>query len=268
MKGVTLGICPDATLVDISHDIPAHDVLAGAFELAAAYRYFPPGTDLPGRRRSRRRLGAPRPRRRGRRLPVRGAGQRRADRVVLDEQPPQRVVELDRAALRACRPSAATFEGRDRFAPAAAWLAARVAESPRSGRPAGPIDRLEIPQPARRRRIDIGRPGAARSIASAISITNIDRATFDTVSGARARDPASVRTRWRGSSRPTPTPSPGESLRALRQHRPSRGRGQRRAAPPTSLADRGAARPCTSPAARDSIHALIRLTRTRRARAT
>jgi len=28
MKGVILGICPDATLVDITHDIPPHDVTA------------------------------------------------------------------------------------------------------------------------------------------------------------------------------------------------------------------------------------------------
>src|ERR1700750_651257 len=44
MKGVALGICPDAALVDISHDIPAHDILTGALELAAAYRSFPDGT--------------------------------------------------------------------------------------------------------------------------------------------------------------------------------------------------------------------------------
>src|SRR3954471_20650025 len=44
MKGVALGICPDATLVDISHDLPVHDVLSGALELSAAYRYFPGGT--------------------------------------------------------------------------------------------------------------------------------------------------------------------------------------------------------------------------------
>ena len=44
MKGVVLGICPDVTLVDISHEVPAHDILAGALELAASYRYFPPGT--------------------------------------------------------------------------------------------------------------------------------------------------------------------------------------------------------------------------------
>src|SRR5205807_545975 len=44
MKGVALGICPDVTFVDITHDIPAHDVLAGALELAASYKFFPPGT--------------------------------------------------------------------------------------------------------------------------------------------------------------------------------------------------------------------------------
>src|SRR5258707_11481870 len=44
MKGVVLGICPEATLVDISHDVSPHDVLGAALELSAAYRYFPSGT--------------------------------------------------------------------------------------------------------------------------------------------------------------------------------------------------------------------------------
>ena len=44
MKGVILGICPEAALVDITHDIPPPDVLTGALELAASYRYFPAGT--------------------------------------------------------------------------------------------------------------------------------------------------------------------------------------------------------------------------------
>src|SRR5918994_2731324 len=44
LKAVVLGVCPDATLVDIGHDIPAHDVFAGAMELAACYRYFPAAT--------------------------------------------------------------------------------------------------------------------------------------------------------------------------------------------------------------------------------
>jgi S-adenosylmethionine hydrolase len=44
MKGVILGLCPRARLVDISHEVPAHDVLAGAFVLAQAAPYFPPDT--------------------------------------------------------------------------------------------------------------------------------------------------------------------------------------------------------------------------------
>ncbi len=44
MKGVLLGVCPGVRIVDISHDVPAHDVLAGAFVLAQAAPYFPPET--------------------------------------------------------------------------------------------------------------------------------------------------------------------------------------------------------------------------------
>ena len=49
MKGVVLGICPDATLVDISHDVPPHDLQFAALELAAAYSFYivsysPPAT--------------------------------------------------------------------------------------------------------------------------------------------------------------------------------------------------------------------------------
>jgi hypothetical protein len=44
MKGVALGICPSATLIDISHDIPAHDIPHGAFVLGVSSGYFPVGT--------------------------------------------------------------------------------------------------------------------------------------------------------------------------------------------------------------------------------
>ena len=44
MKGVILGICPDAVLVDITHDVPVHDVLTAGLELSAVYRLFPAGT--------------------------------------------------------------------------------------------------------------------------------------------------------------------------------------------------------------------------------
>ena len=44
MKGVILGICPEAVIVDISHDIPPFQVAAGAYTLAQAAPAFPPGT--------------------------------------------------------------------------------------------------------------------------------------------------------------------------------------------------------------------------------
>ncbi len=44
MKGVILGINPEARIVDITHQIPPHDTAAAAWTLAAAYPYFPRGT--------------------------------------------------------------------------------------------------------------------------------------------------------------------------------------------------------------------------------
>ena len=44
MKGVILGINPQASIVDITHEIPAGDIRAAAFALLAAYRCFPRGT--------------------------------------------------------------------------------------------------------------------------------------------------------------------------------------------------------------------------------
>ena len=124
MKGVILGICPDATLVDISHDLPPHDVLAGTIELGASYAYFPAGTIFlvvvdPGVGSARRGIAA-------------DVGAYRfvapdngVLSAVVDEHPPRRVVEL--SDRRYARPTVSrTFEGRDRFAPAAAWLARGV----------------------------------------------------------------------------------------------------------------------------------------------
>jgi S-adenosyl-L-methionine hydrolase (adenosine-forming) len=145
MKGVMLGICPDVTLVDITHDIPAHDVLEGALQLAAACRYFPAGTIFlaivdPGVGSSRRGVAVE-------------AGDYRfiaPDNGVLTgvlrEMPPRKAVEL--SERRYARPTVSrTFEGRDRFAPAAAWLAKGI-QLPALGRPAGELVRLEIPQPS------------------------------------------------------------------------------------------------------------------------
>src|SRR5215813_10364573 len=43
MKGVILGIAPGTPIVDISHQIRPQDVAEGAYALAQAYHYFPPG---------------------------------------------------------------------------------------------------------------------------------------------------------------------------------------------------------------------------------
>ena len=44
MKGVILSLRPDAVLVDLTHEVPPQDIVAGAFLLAEATPYFPPGT--------------------------------------------------------------------------------------------------------------------------------------------------------------------------------------------------------------------------------
>src|SRR6185437_3389964 len=44
MKGVILGICPDAELIDITHDIAPYAIAEGAYTLAQAWRCFPKGT--------------------------------------------------------------------------------------------------------------------------------------------------------------------------------------------------------------------------------
>lgn len=44
MKGVILAINPQATIVDISHNIPHTDIRAGAFALYSVVPYFPNGT--------------------------------------------------------------------------------------------------------------------------------------------------------------------------------------------------------------------------------
>jgi S-adenosylmethionine hydrolase len=44
MKGVILSVNPAARIVDITHEIAAHDIEAGAFTLMGAYRTFPAAT--------------------------------------------------------------------------------------------------------------------------------------------------------------------------------------------------------------------------------
>lgn len=44
MKGAILSVNPEARIIDITHEIPPHDIRAGAFTLHNSYRTFPPLT--------------------------------------------------------------------------------------------------------------------------------------------------------------------------------------------------------------------------------
>lgn len=44
LKGAILRECPDVQVVDITHSIPSHDIVRGAFVLRNAYPHFPAGT--------------------------------------------------------------------------------------------------------------------------------------------------------------------------------------------------------------------------------
>lgn len=179
MKGVILGICPDATLVDISHDVPPHDVLDGSLQLAASYRYFPVGTIFvavvdPGVGSGRKGLAA-------------DIGDYRIVcpdngllTAVAREAQPKKVVEL--TERRYARPTVSrTFEGRDRFAPAAAWLAKGI-QLPALGRAVPDFQRLDFPQPAVEESVIRG--AVLRIDRFGNLVTNIDRKTFEKHGGA------------------------------------------------------------------------------------
>src|SRR5262249_8413698 len=44
VKGVILTINPEAQILDLTHDVAAQDIEAGAFTLGACYHYFPART--------------------------------------------------------------------------------------------------------------------------------------------------------------------------------------------------------------------------------
>lgn len=145
MKGVLLGLCR-ATIVDITHDVPRHDVVRGAYLLAGVARACAAGTVHlavidPGVGTARQPLAI-------------GSGGQffvGPDNGLL--MPAARALGVPRAfaidaAAFARRPLSATFHGRDLFAPAAAALAlglpiervGREAQPPME-LPAAPLER-------------------------------------------------------------------------------------------------------------------------------
>ena len=174
MKGVVLGICPEVTLVDLSHGISPHNVRSGALELAAAYRYFPAGTIFlavvdPGVGSERRAMAA-----------EAGGFQFLApDNGILthvfQQTPPERVVEV--TEQRYARSTVShTFEGRDRFAPAAAWLATGV-DLARLGSPLASWQMLAVPSVAIHDDHLVGEVVRVDHFGN--MVTNVDRTTFE-----------------------------------------------------------------------------------------
>lgn len=124
IKGVILQLCPEAKIVDISHDVPTYDVKYGAFLLFQASSYFPEGTIHmavvdPGVGTTRRRIIV-----QGRRSfyvgPDNGVLSLAAEREGI-----VRTVEVREKKFMLPQVSN-TFEGRDVFAPISAYLAKGV----------------------------------------------------------------------------------------------------------------------------------------------
>ena len=121
MKGVILGLCPEATLVDICHEIHPQAVRQAAYVLSTAIPYFPLGTVHlvvvdPGVGSQRRPIVV----QSGRALYV--APDNGVLSLGLRQDPAHLAIHLIEPAYRLSQISA-TFHGRDIFAPAAAHLA-------------------------------------------------------------------------------------------------------------------------------------------------
>lgn len=124
MKGVIMGICPSAKIVDLTHGIGPQDIVAGAVAWADAWRYFPPGTVHvgvvdPGVGTNRRAIAAE----------IDDAVFICPDNglitLVAAGGNVRRVVRIENPAY--VRPALSrTFHGRDVFAPAAAHVAGGV----------------------------------------------------------------------------------------------------------------------------------------------
>ena len=145
MKGVILSINPQAVITDITHEIPAQDVAAGAFTLLAAYDTFPAGTIHvavvdPGVGSQRRAI-------------VVSAGDylfvgpdNGIFTYIYDRDPSNQTFQIaDETYFR--QPVSNTFHGRDIFAPVAAALSTGVDPSFLGPRVSDPIRLLKSAEP-------------------------------------------------------------------------------------------------------------------------
>jgi S-adenosylmethionine hydrolase len=151
MKGVILGRCPQAVIVDVSHGVPRHDVRTAAFMLASAAPAFPEGTIhaavVDPQVGSQRRILAAEAGgfiylapdnslltvvTHGGLLQASGAG-------------PVRIISVENGSFFRTEVSS-TFHGRDIFAPVAAAIAGG-AKIDDLGPPVADIERFDLPMP-------------------------------------------------------------------------------------------------------------------------
>ncbi len=145
MKGVILGLAPDAVLVDVSHQVPPQDVLHAALLLEGILPCFPPQTIHlvvvdPGVGTERRPIAI------GTEQGLFVGPDNGVLTPALDLPGEKTVVHLTESRFFR-HPVSPTFHGRDLFAPVAAHLARGVPLEALGPRIADPI-RLDLPRPA------------------------------------------------------------------------------------------------------------------------
>ena len=158
MKGVALGINPDLSFIDLTHQVSPQDIAQGAFVLGVSYRYFPPDAIHvavvdPGVGTKRRPILL-KTNHGSFVAPDNGLLSRVLSEYLAEPPSSPGMVELP-ATVRAVHltnpeywlhPVSSTFHGRDIFTPVAAHLSLGVA--PESlGEPAGQLAWLPLPKP-------------------------------------------------------------------------------------------------------------------------
>jgi len=190
MKGVLLQQLPAARLIDITHEIPRHDVLSAAFVLKEVFPYFPSGTIHlavvdPG-------VGTAR-----RKIILKTAGQLfvAPDNGILSyilQEKDCRTYAVENTPLFPFEKSA-TFAGRDHFAPITALLAKGILPE-KLGAEVFDAKRIEGLEPKKMRQGLVGKIIYFDHFGNAV--TNLSREIL----GERLENPKDLRAKLKGHS--------------------------------------------------------------------